>query len=221
MRWRTRAPGGPRQPVLLGRMHLDHLATPGEHRDQVGGLGIRQRAWGWLDRGREVGQHLGIERIGLGEPPRGLGEVAHLARIDHGHGQPRGAERAGGEPLQAPGGFEHDQGGGLALESALQGGQPGGIVGHGPTLLLGSHGDDEGRLGHIDSDKHGWLRHTNLLPGGGPVPADPALQDTGLPGAAALATVRVLGTDERDDPRSPTVFVDLGPSGLSRPGSHQ
>ena len=49
-----------------------------------------------------MGQHLGVQRIGLGQPSSGLGEIALLPRIDHDHGQrlprprlmPRGASNS-------------------------------------------------------------------------------------------------------------------------------
>ncbi len=41
----------------------------------------------------KLGEHLGIDRIGLGEPPQRLRKVADLPRIHHDHRQAGGRQR--------------------------------------------------------------------------------------------------------------------------------
>ena len=69
------------QAVLLGRQHLDQLPASGEQLLQGGDRVVRQRPGLGSDPLGEAGEHLGIERIGLGQLPSGFGEVAHLAGI--------------------------------------------------------------------------------------------------------------------------------------------
>ncbi|KKL48853.1 hypothetical protein LCGC14_2321340, partial [marine sediment metagenome] len=53
-----------------------------------------------------MGQHLGIQGVGLGESAAGPGEVAHLARVD-GHDRQAGAAQGGQQRhFQATGGLQ-------------------------------------------------------------------------------------------------------------------
>ena len=47
-------------------------------------VGVRQSADLWPDCLGEMGQHLGIQCVGLGQTPGGLGEIAHLAHNGQG-----------------------------------------------------------------------------------------------------------------------------------------
>ena len=68
--------------VLLGGEHLDQLATACHQRTQR----LGRRIWQWSHRGThrigEVGQHLGVDGVSLGQLADRFGEVAHLARVD-------------------------------------------------------------------------------------------------------------------------------------------
>ena len=50
-------------------------------------LGVRNRAWRRVEHLGEAGEDLGIQGISLGQRPDGPRDVAHLARLDHGHRQ--------------------------------------------------------------------------------------------------------------------------------------
>ena len=65
------------------------------------GLGLHGHAEGGQDRR--------VDRIGLGQAAGGLGEVAGLAGVDHGHRQPGGGQGGGAEDFEPAGGLEHDQ----------------------------------------------------------------------------------------------------------------
>ena len=67
------------QPVPLRRQHLDQLPTSAQQGGQGPCFCIRERS---RLRSHDVGkpcEHLGIQRIGFGQLPGGLGKVAHLA----------------------------------------------------------------------------------------------------------------------------------------------
>ena len=71
---------GGAQALALGDQHREQLPAPGEQLTQVPGLGVGQRTQRHWDGLGEVGQDGGVERVGLGQPAAGAGEVAHLAR---------------------------------------------------------------------------------------------------------------------------------------------
>ena len=52
--------------------------------------------------------HRRVQPIGLGQPPRGAGKLAHLARVDHGRDQPGFAQRQPQRPLVPAGRLQHD-----------------------------------------------------------------------------------------------------------------
>ncbi len=56
-----------------------------------------------------MGQDLRVKPVGLGELAGGLGELAHLARIDHGDRQTRHRERRRQRQFQATRGLHDDQ----------------------------------------------------------------------------------------------------------------
>jgi transposase len=92
--------------------HLHHLAVA---RDQFGqglAVDVGERAWLGTVPFAEQGDNLGIERIGLGEPAGGAGEITDLAWVDHGERKSH-ARQSGGhgdlEPLYADGGSQGAQ----------------------------------------------------------------------------------------------------------------
>jgi hypothetical protein len=78
------------------RPSLKELSPPGEYGLHELGLLIREDARATPERCGEAGENFGVDPVGLGEAPDGLGEVPLLKRIDHGHGDPRGGPRRGG-----------------------------------------------------------------------------------------------------------------------------
>jgi hypothetical protein len=76
------------EPVGLHADHFHHLAAARDQFGQVLAVGIGERTRFGTDAFREQRNDLGIERIGLGEPPGGTGEVPDLARIDDGERPP-------------------------------------------------------------------------------------------------------------------------------------
>ena len=97
-------------------------------RDQIGqtpGVGIGQRANHRLGRRDEVGDHAGIQRIGLGALAQRLGEGAHLGRIDHDHRQLGGGEAGGHDGFISAGRFKRDRARRERLQASDQIAKPG------------------------------------------------------------------------------------------------
>ena len=71
--------------VLLSGQHLDQLATACHQGTQR----LRGCIGQWPNHGThrigEMGEHPGVDRIGLGQFANGFGEVTHLARVDRHH----------------------------------------------------------------------------------------------------------------------------------------
>lgn len=83
--------------------------------------------------GAQLGENLGIERVGFRESTEGSGEVAHLARISHDDGQACFREGRHGGAFEAAGGFEDDQLPGMVIDLAqlcvMRGRLPGNCAG--------------------------------------------------------------------------------------------
>jgi len=77
------------------------LAQPVGHRVGIAYPGRREGLG-------EMGDDRGIEPVGLGEPAAGAGELANLARIDHGGDQPRLAQRQPQRPFVPARRLQHD-----------------------------------------------------------------------------------------------------------------
>jgi len=97
------------QPVGLHADHLHHLATTADEIREAAAVGVGQRARFGADALGEQRDDLGVERVGLGQPPDGAGERADLPGIDHGQRQTGTGERCGDDQLEAAGGLQHDQ----------------------------------------------------------------------------------------------------------------
>src|SRR5215208_3449816 len=78
-------------------INLDDLAPPAHEFSEVTSLWLRERSCLWPHALSEEGDHLSIERIGLGEAAHGPGEVTDLARVDDAD------DTVGGPPVVAPG----------------------------------------------------------------------------------------------------------------------
>ena len=120
--------GGPLLALALGHDHLDDLAPAGDEIGQQPGgfIGHRPR----LGPGRlgEVGDHRGIDRVGLGPLADRLGEGADLRRIDHDDRQPRRSQRRRRHGLKAAGGLQRHERGAPAPAAGAQLLQPGSVA---------------------------------------------------------------------------------------------
>jgi hypothetical protein len=97
-----------------------------------------------------VGQDLGIQPVGLGQPAGSLGEVSDLAGIDHGQGQPSTSQSSSYRHLETTCGLQYHQ---LWVEwsqslDCISDTRC--IVGHAKGVAGGTHGDIQVVLGHVD-----------------------------------------------------------------------
>jgi hypothetical protein len=173
--------GEPVAAVALGGHHLDDLAPPHDQFSQGLGRGVGQRARLGMDAFGEQGDRLGIERVGLGQPPERAGEVADLARVDHRQRQSRSGERRGHHRLEAAGGFQHHERRRQRRQALDQAFQAFAVARDGEGLTRRQHMNIQTILRHVDADI--YLFH------------DPSLQMRSR--TADQATVRVLWNDGR------------------------
>ena len=111
----------------------------------------------------EEGEHLGVEPVGLGEPPERLGEGADVARIDDRDGEPGRGQRGGDWGFIATGRFEHDEGDGLGLTPGDEGAQVGGIRGELARQPRGLAGKLDRRFGDIQTEIAGRGHGTSVV----------------------------------------------------------
>jgi len=71
------------QAVVLGGEHPEQLPAAGHYGLQSADLSIGMGLWSGTYGLGEARQDPCVDPIGLGELPRGPGEVTHLTRIDH------------------------------------------------------------------------------------------------------------------------------------------
>ena len=178
------APRGASPALALGGHHVDDLAAAGDQvGEQAGGL-VRQGPHLGLGGLREACDHGGIDGIGLGALPDGFGEVAHLRRVHHHHGQPGRRQSGGGHALEATGGLDGDQ---HRLEDAQLFAQLRQTLAVAPgdkRAALGKNRYVEPVLGNVDAyDPASHLHHHPSLPNRASL--------------AAQATVRVRWNDGR------------------------
>ena len=81
---------------------------------------------------------IGIQRIGLGHWPGGARDIPGLPRVDDHDRQARRRPCGRGGTLQAPGGFQHSQGGVEGLQPVHERRDATGIVGDSPALPGGA-----------------------------------------------------------------------------------
>ena len=152
VRW-TRWLRGLAQPVGLHADHLDHLAAAGDQLGERLAVGIGERAGFGTDALGEERDGVGIQRIGLGEPPGRAGEVTDLARIDHGQRQACAGERGGDGEFEAAGGFQHDERRCARPQLGDKPLQAFAVARNGEGLPRRAHMDVEAILRNIDADK--------------------------------------------------------------------
>ena len=149
---RERAHGGG-EPFLLHDDHREELPAP---RHQVGHRLLLVGAGGagrGLERLGVVGEHAGIERVGLGEDAQCAGEVAHRARVHDNDGQARVRERPRDGALVAAGGLEDDASRGECPQRVGEHRDPGGCVGNLLAVSAVVGGGVELVLGDVDADR--------------------------------------------------------------------
>src|SRR5204863_3334898 len=164
---RPNAPGGPRQPVLFRREHLDQLPPALEQRGEFLGLGVGQGAGRRPEDLGELCEQLGIEPVGLGQEARGAGEIAHLPRVHDRHRQRGGREGPRHGDFPAARRFQDDQCGCEPAQSRDECTQTGFLMSDRPALATGAHRDIQLLLRHIDTDEEGrgGTHRISSLPG--------------------------------------------------------
>ena len=98
-------------------------------------------------------QHGGVDAVGLGQAAQALGEVAHLARIDHGDRKAALGQQIRAGPLVAAAGLEHDQGRLGRAQLGDQAPQAAARMGHAEGPALRQHMNIQAVLRHVDADK--------------------------------------------------------------------
>ena len=73
------------QTVLLRDQYGSYLVPAGNQGAQDLGFGVPQRTHGRSDDCSEMGELRCVQSVGLGQFPRGPGEVPHLSRVDDDH----------------------------------------------------------------------------------------------------------------------------------------
>ena len=132
------APARPREAVLFRGPHDNQLLAAPKKGTQLLRLGVGQRSRRRADHVGKMRQRACIQRIGLGQLPGGAREIPGLPRVDDHDRQARRRQRGRGGPLQAPGGFQHDQGGVEGLQPVHERRDSTGIVGDSPALPGGA-----------------------------------------------------------------------------------
>src|SRR4249920_809679 len=83
------APWRPREGAeSLLHPHLNELTTTSHQIIELLSQRLFHRARRGADRPPKAAQYVRIDAIGLGQLPAGLGEIAHLARVDYRQTQP-------------------------------------------------------------------------------------------------------------------------------------
>lgn len=142
-------------PVAFHTDHLDHLAPAGYHLRKALRRLARQRPRLGADRLSEVGDQLGVEPVGLGEPPGGAREGSHLGRIDHRQRQPGPGDPGRHGDLETARGLEHDEHRIDRSEPVHQRRDAGAVPAHDESFSRRAKMHVEAILGNVDDDEHG------------------------------------------------------------------
>jgi hypothetical protein len=148
--------GAPREghPIAFRDQHVDQLPPARHDGLQIGLLTVGERPHRGLDPGGKLGEHASIDAVGFFQPAEGLGEVAHLPRIDDRHREPGGRERTRGPRFIAPGSFEHNDSRLKRAHPLDQRGPPVLVVGRLPPRgQIGRPGDIQRGLRHVDAHR--------------------------------------------------------------------
>ena len=98
--------------VPLGSEHFDQLTSPSQDGSQLLSGGIGQRTRHRANCSSKVSQHPGIQGIGLGQLPRRLSKISHLARVHHCHRYTSHSEGGCDRQFNTSSGFQDHKGGG-------------------------------------------------------------------------------------------------------------
>src|SRR6185436_11264591 len=144
---------GHSETVLLGGDHVHQLPPSSGQGLELLGLSVRK----WLGfrfyRLGEAGQHVSVDRVSLGQPTQGPGELAHLPRIDHAARNTCRPQRRRDGCFVPPGRLHDHPGRPQFLDPIGQSQNAGVVVRLAPALAPGG-GHVQPRLGHIDSHVH-------------------------------------------------------------------
>src|SRR5882762_3847632 len=150
-----------------------------------------------------MGEHVGIERVSLGQLASRLGKVAYLAWVDRHDGKSSAPQYAQERQFQTSGCLEHDQRRSKGSHAYQQFSYARRIVGDPPLLDGWPNGHLQVVTGHVDADeelsRHSFLRTREL-----PAFAQPCEIRART---AAQATVRALGRTRLGRPSFPTDSV--------------
>jgi len=104
----SQAPTCPCEAVLFRGPHAEQVLAASQERAQFLRLGVGQ----WPGRRAEhvgtVRQGAGLQGIRLGSLPRGTRKITRLPRVHNDDGEASRGQRRRGDPLQPPGGFQHN-----------------------------------------------------------------------------------------------------------------
>jgi len=150
-----------------------------------------------------VGDHLSIDRVGLGALTDGFGEGADLRRIGDRDRQAGPGEGRNDHGLEPAGGLEHDEVGLQHLETGYEFVQSGASTRDHETLTTRTHGNIEAVFRNVDTAY-------------GLVHGDPSLSNRAR--SAAPATVRVRWNGRRG-PRLSNGLI--GPEVYRTPARHR
>ena len=137
-------------------LHAHELASSVQQGIELAGRLVGQRTRLGPQGPTEGDQDRRVDRIGLGQPAGRLGEIAGLARVDHGHRQPGGGQRGGTQRLQAASGLQDDQGHRVGAEAGKELVEALTAVGDLEGFLV-ADGDVECGLGDIDTNVLGAI----------------------------------------------------------------
>src|SRR5262249_8293598 len=171
---------GPLLALPLCSDHLDDLTPSGNKIGKLLGSLVGQRPWYDTRCLAEVGDHAGIDRVGLGALADGFGEGANLCRIGDRHRQTGRCQCRHHDGLETTGSLEDDEVGLQHLEAGNELVQSGAIARDNETLTTRTHGNIEAVFRNVDTAY-------------GLVHGDPSLSNRARSAAPATVRVRWIG----------------------------
>ena len=135
--------------------HLEDLAPPAHEFSEVAPFWLREGPHLRSHALSKKGDHLGVERIGLGEAAHGPGKGADLARVDDAERQPGAGEGRRDGCFKAARRLQDDKGDGQIAEAAGEAVQPLCVSRDAEGLTRRSEMDVEAIFGHVDADEDG------------------------------------------------------------------
>ena len=97
-----------RAPLPLRPGHFNQLRASGEQGTQFGELRVGRRFAFELRHLGEVGDHAGVDPVGLGQPTESAGELTGLPRVDDGHRRAGVRQCGDDDGFVTAGGLERD-----------------------------------------------------------------------------------------------------------------